>query len=65
MNEPTTPYVVRALAPTVSAIEIEGELTRESENALNDAYARGLAPRGNRGPTRGSLERAGISSATG
>ncbi len=40
MTEPTTPYVVRALAPTVSVIEIEGELTRESENALNDAYAR-------------------------
>jgi anti-sigma B factor antagonist len=39
MTEPTAPYVVRALAPTVSVIEIEGELTRESEHALNDAYA--------------------------
>jgi hypothetical protein len=40
MTKPTAPFAVRVVGPGVSVIEIVGEVTRESENALNDAYAR-------------------------
>ncbi|MGO9900700.1 MAG: STAS domain-containing protein [Solirubrobacteraceae bacterium] len=40
MTEITTPLAVRVVAPGISVIEIGGEITRESERALQDAYER-------------------------
>jgi anti-anti-sigma factor len=40
MNELTTQLEVRMPAPGVSVIEISGEVTRESDGALADAYQR-------------------------
>jgi anti-sigma B factor antagonist len=40
VTEISTPFTVRAVAPGVSVIEIGGEITRKSERALEDAYAR-------------------------
>jgi anti-sigma B factor antagonist len=40
MTEITTPLAVRVVAPGVSLIEIGGEITRESDLALQDAYER-------------------------
>ena len=40
MTEITTPLEVRVVAPGVSLIESGGEITRESEPALQDAYER-------------------------
>lgn len=40
MTEVSTPLEVRAAAPDVNVIEIGGEITRESESALQDAYER-------------------------
>lgn len=40
MTEVSTPLEVRAVAPGVNVIEIGGEITRESEAALQDAYER-------------------------
>ena len=40
MNDTPPPLTVRAAAAGVSVIEIAGELTRQSEPALRDAYAR-------------------------
>ena len=40
MTEVSTPLEVRAVAPAVNVIEIGGEITRASENALQDAYER-------------------------
>ena len=40
MSEIATPLQVRAPAPGVAVIEISGEVTRESDLALQDAYER-------------------------
>ncbi len=40
MTEVTTRLAVREVAPTVNVIEIGGEITRESDQALQDAYQR-------------------------
>jgi anti-anti-sigma factor len=40
MSETASPLQVRAPAPGVSVIEISGEVTRESDLALKDAYER-------------------------
>jgi anti-sigma B factor antagonist len=40
MTEVSTPLAVRAAAPGVNVIEIGGEITRESERTLADAYER-------------------------
>lgn len=40
MTEVATPLQVRSGAPGVKVIEISGEITRESEAALHDAYER-------------------------
>ena len=43
MTELTSPLDVRVVGDGVSVIEIGGEITRESELALQDAYARAAA----------------------
>jgi anti-sigma B factor antagonist len=40
MTEVSTPLAVRAVGPAVKVIEIGGEITRESDTALQDAYER-------------------------
>ena len=40
MSDPAPALTVRTAAAGVSVIEIAGELTRQSESALQDAYAR-------------------------
>jgi anti-sigma B factor antagonist len=40
MNDTAPPLTVRPAAVGVSVIEVSGELTRDSEPALQDAYAR-------------------------
>ena len=40
MTEATAPLVVRLAAPGVTVIELGGEITRESDAALKDAYER-------------------------
>lgn len=40
MTEVSTPLEVRAAGPGVNVIEIGGEITRDSELALQDAYER-------------------------
>ena len=40
MTELTTRLGVREVAPAVNVIEIGGEITRDSEQALQDAYQR-------------------------
>ena len=40
MTEVSMPLEVRAVSPGVVVIEIGGEITRESEGALQDAYER-------------------------
>jgi anti-sigma B factor antagonist len=40
MTEVSTPLEVRAAGPGVKVIEIGGEITRESDSALQDAYER-------------------------
>jgi anti-sigma B factor antagonist len=40
MTEITSPLAVRVVEPGISVIEIGGEITRESEQALQDAYER-------------------------
>jgi anti-sigma B factor antagonist len=40
MTDTTTPFLVRAPSPGVTVIEIAGEVTRESDLALTDAYER-------------------------
>jgi anti-sigma B factor antagonist len=40
MTEVTMPLAVRAVAPGVNVIDIGGEITRESDLALQDAYER-------------------------
>ena len=40
MSETATPLQVRSPAPGVSVIEISGEVTRESDAVLKDAYDR-------------------------
>jgi anti-sigma B factor antagonist len=40
MTEVSTPLEVRAAGPDVNVIEIGGEITRDSELALQDAYER-------------------------
>jgi anti-sigma B factor antagonist len=40
MTDTTTPFQVRAPSPGVTVIEIAGEVTRESDLALADAYER-------------------------
>ena len=40
MTDTATPFEVRAPAPGVTVIEIAGEVTRESDASLQDAYER-------------------------
>jgi anti-sigma B factor antagonist len=40
MTDTATPFQVRAPSPGVTVIEIAGEVTRESEGHLQDAYDR-------------------------
>ena len=40
MTDTATPFQVRALSPGVTVIEIAGEVTRESDLLLQDAYER-------------------------
>ncbi len=40
MTEVTTPLDVRTISPRIAVIEISGEITRESDAALQDAYER-------------------------
>jgi anti-sigma B factor antagonist len=46
MSDIATPFGVRAPTPGVTVIEIAGEVTRESDGVLKDAYER--APDGTR-----------------
>lgn len=43
MNDTPAPLAVRAAGADVNVIEIAGELTRESESAVQDAYSRAAA----------------------
>jgi len=45
MSPITTPLAVRAVSPQISVIEIGGEITRESDLALQDAYERAQGAR--------------------